>query len=217
MYDRYSIKRKISIIVLFFLMVSFVYGAEEELSMKKAYFAGGCFWCMEAPFEKLEGVSEVLSGYTGGKELNPTYKQVASGRTGHYEAVVVVYDEEKITYEELLQVFWRQIDPTDGGGQFVDRGKHYATAIFYTNEEEKRLAEESKVFLQKSGWFNRPIVTEIIPFDTFYVAEKYHQDYYKTNALSYKFYRAGSGRDQFLNRVWGEEADDIDEIPMKPQ
>ncbi len=216
MYDRYSIKGKISIVVLFFLMVSSVYGAEEESSMKKAYFAGGCFWCMEAPFEKLEGVSEVLSGYTGGKELNPTYKQVANGRTSHYEAVVVVYDEEKITYKELLQVFWRQIDPTDGGGQFADRGNHYATAIFYTSEEEKRLAEESKAFLQKSGWFNRPIVTKIIPFDIFYVAEEYHQDYYKTNALSYKFYRAGSGRDKFLNRVWGEEADDTDEIPKKP-
>ena len=210
------INRIINILLLFFILNLVSVGAKEE-SMKTAYFAGGCFWCMESPFEQLEGVSEVLSGYTGGKKLNPTYKQVASGKTGHYEAVAVVYDENKISYQELLQVFWRQIDPTDDGGQFVDRGKHYATAIFYTDDKEKQLANESKIFLEKSGWFKRPIVTEIIPFDVFYNAEDYHQDYYKKSKIRYKFYRSGSGRDQFLTKVWGDEADDIDEIPIKTQ
>lgn len=169
----------------------------------RAIFAGGCFWCMEPPFEKLEGVISVTSGFTGGRVPNPTYEQVSAGGTGHVEAVAVIYDPKKISYQELLQIFWRQIDPTDAGGQFVDRGNQYRSAIFPLNAEQQKLAEESKRNLAASGRFERPIVTEIIPATAFYPAEEYHQDYYKKNPLRYKFYRYRSGRDQFLERVWG--------------
>jgi len=169
-----------------------------------ATFAGGCFWCMEPPFEKLDGVIEVTSGFAGGKEKNPEYKKVASGMTGHVEAVTIKYDPEKVTYETLLEVFWRQIDPTDKDGQFVDRGFQYSTAIFYYNEEQKRLAEESKKKLEKSGRYDKPIVTRIVPATTFYNAEEYHQDYYKKNPLRYKYYRGGSGRDKYLKKTWKE-------------
>jgi peptide methionine sulfoxide reductase msrA/msrB len=175
-------------------------------SLEKATFAGGCFWCMEPPFEKLEGVKEVISGYTGGQKVNPTYEEVSSGTTGHVEAVEVIYDPSKVTYQKLLDVFWRQVDPADGGGQFVDRGSSYLTAIFYHNEEQRRLAEESKLALEKSGRFgNKPIVTPIRPAGPFYRAEDYHQDYYKKNPVRYKFYRFNSGRDRYLDRVWGKE------------
>ncbi len=167
-----------------------------------ATFAGGCFWCMEHPFEKLDGVLLVVSGYTGGNEENPTYREVASGSTGHAEVIQITYDPSKITYSDLLDVFWRLIDPTDAGGQFVDRGRQYRTAIFYHNEEQKRLAEESKSALERSGLFDRPIVTEIVPASTFYPAEDYHQDYYKKNPERYEGYRSGSGRDQYLDRIW---------------
>ena len=170
---------------------------------KKAIFAGGCFWCMEPPFEKLNGVSEVISGYTGGTGLNPTYEDYA--QKGHVEVVQIIYDPNKISYEKLLDVFWRQIDPTDSGGQFVDRGPQYRSAIFYLDDEQKQLAEKSKEALAKSGRFKKPVVTEIIPASTFYRAEDYHQDYYKNNPIRYKFYRYNSGRDQFLKKVWGEE------------
>ncbi len=173
--------------------------------LRKATFAGGCFWCMEPPFEQLEGVTEVISGYSGGKEKNPTYEQVASGATGHLETVQVLYDPDKIGYSELLEVFWKNIDPTDEYGQFVDRGKHYGTAIFYHDEEQRKLAEESKTKLQNSGRFSRPIVTAIREFEAFYEAEDYHQDYYKSHTSRYKHYRSGSGRDQFINRSWKEE------------
>ena len=178
---------------------------KEEMNLLKATFAGGCFWCVEADFEKLPGVAKVISGYTGGNKENPTYEEVSSGTTGHVEAVQVYYDPSKVTYEGLLDYFWKHIDPTDPEGQFVDRGSQYRSVIFYHDEEQKRLAEKSKEELSKSGRFNKPIVTEILKFTKFYEAEEYHQDYYKKNPLRYKFYRYNSGRDQFLKKVWGKE------------
>ena len=177
----------------------------DQGKMITATFAGGCFWCTEADFEKVDGVVEAISGYTGGHIDNPTYHQVSAGGTGHVEAVQVIYDPQKITYNELLDVFWRHVDPTDAGGQFVDRGPSYRSVIFYHDDQQKHLAEASKRALEASGRFDRPIVTEIVKLDKFYKAEDYHQDYYKKNALRYKFYRFGSGRDQFLSRVWGDE------------
>jgi len=178
---------------------------KEQGEQKTATLAGGCFWCLEADFEKAEGVIEVVSGYSGGAEESPTYEQVSSGRTGHVEAVQVHYDPKKITYKEILDFFWRHVDPTDPGGQFADRGSHYRTVIFYHDEEQKRLAEASKRALETSGLFEGPIATEIVKFTNFYPAEDYHQDYYKTNALRYKIYRLGSGRDAFIQTVWGDE------------
>ena len=174
---------------------------------EKATFAGGCFWCMEPPFEKLKGVDAVISGYTGGRTENPTYDEVSSGGTGHAEAVEVSYDPAQITFAELLDVFWRNIDPTTKDRQFVDTGSQYRTAIFYHSEEQKRLAEESKKILGASGRFNKPIVTEIVPAGKFYPAEEYHQDYYKKSATRYKFYRFNSGRDQYLEKIWGKDRD----------
>lgn len=179
--------------------------SNQKKKLERATFAGGCFWCMEPPFEKLEGVIEVISGYTGGYKENPTYEEVSSDSTGHFEAVQIVYDPDKITFQELLDVFWRQIDPTDAGGSFADRGKQYRSAIFYHNDEQRRLAEISREKLEKANIFDRPIVTEILKFKVLYKAEEYHQDYYKKNSLRYKFYRLGSGRDQFLKKVWGEK------------
>jgi methionine-S-sulfoxide reductase len=172
---------------------------------EKATFAGGCFWCMEPPFEKLKGVLSVTSGYTGGRTEQPTYEDVSSGRTGHAEAVEVLYDPSQITYTRLLDVFWRNIDPTTKDRQFVDVGTQYRTAIFYHSEEQKRLAEESKKALEASGRLGRPIVTEIVPAGKFWPAEEYHQDYYKNSATRYKFYRFNSGRDQYLDRIWGKD------------
>jgi methionine-S-sulfoxide reductase len=181
--------------------------AEEPMpTQETATFAGGCFWCMEPPFEKLDGVSAVTSGYTGGTEPNPTYEQVSSGATGYAEAVQVVYEPSKVTYERLLEVFWMNIDPTTPNRQFADSGSQYRTAIFYHTDEQQRLAEASRVALARSGKFDKPIVTEIAPAGRFYPAEDYHQDYYKKNPLRYKLYRIGSGREGFLNRVWGPEA-----------
>jgi peptide methionine sulfoxide reductase msrA/msrB len=176
-------------------------------NMGKATFAGGCFWCMEPPFEKLDGVKAVVSGYTGGYKETPTYEEVSAGTTGHMEAVEITYDPSKITYEKLLDVFWRQIDPTDAGGQFVDRGTSYKSAIFYHSEEQKRLAMASKERLGKSGIFGKAIVTEILPASRFYPAEDYHQDYYKNNPVRYTFYRFNSGRDQYLKRRWEGRAE----------
>lgn len=175
--------------------------------LEKATFAGGCFWCMEPPFENLKGVESVISGYTGGHTKDPKYAEVSSGTTGHAEAVEVHYDPSQITYAELLDVFWRNIDPTTKDRQFVDSGSQYRTAIFYHSEEQRKLAEESKKRLGASGRFNKPIVTEIVPAGTFYPAEEYHQDYYKKSAARYKFYRFNSGRDQFLERIWGKDKD----------
>lgn len=177
----------------------------DEKASGRAIFAGGCFWCMESPFEKLDGVSEVISGYTDGHLENPTYKQVSAGGSGHTEAVEVRFDPQKISYEKLLNVFWMNIDPTDAAGQFVDRGTQYRSGIYPLNEEQRLTAEASKQKLAQSGRFDKPIVTEIVPASTFYPAEDYHQDYYKKNPLRYKYYRYGSGRDQFLDKVWGED------------
>jgi peptide methionine sulfoxide reductase msrA/msrB len=177
---------------------------EGEPAVKQAIatLAGGCFWCMEKPFEQLDGVQSVVSGYTGGHKEDPTYEEVSSGTTGHLEAVQITYDPEKLTYDEILDVFWRQIDPTDSGGQFVDRGGQYRPAIFYHDDAQRQAAEGSRDRLQASGRFDRPITTEILPARTFYAAEGYHQDYYRKNPLRYKFYRSRSGRDDFLENAW---------------
>jgi peptide methionine sulfoxide reductase msrA/msrB len=178
---------------------------KEDAMTRKATFAGGCFWCTEADYEKLPGVVKVMSGYTGGTKENPTYEEVSSGTTGHIEAIQVYYDPSKITYEDLLDFFWKHVDPTDSGGQFVDRGAQYRSVIFYHDEEQKQLAEKSKEALEKSKRFNKPVVTEIIKFTKFYEAEGYHQDYYKKHSIKYSYYRHGSGRDQFLSKVWGKD------------
>jgi methionine-S-sulfoxide reductase len=177
----------------------------ESENLEKATFAGGCFWCMESPFDKIDGVISTTSGYAGGQEETPTYKEVSSGATGHAETVQILYDPSRVGYRELLDVFWQNINPTQGDGQFVDRGRQYRSAVFYHNEEQKRLALESKEELERSGRFDKPIVTEIVPAAAFYEAEEYHQDYYKKNPLRYKFYRHGSGRDKFLEEVWGKK------------
>jgi len=172
------------------------------MKVEKATFAGGCFWCMESPFEKIDGVIDVVAGYTGGQMENPSYEEVCSGGTGHLEAVQVTFDPEKADYSTLLDVFWRQINPTDAGGQFADRGEQYSTAIFYHTPEQKALAEKSKRSLEESGRFVGPIVTEIRPADKFYPAEEYHQDYHTTNSARYRMYRIGSGRELFLEKYW---------------
>jgi len=174
-----------------------------------AVFAGGCFWCTESDFEKVDGVIEAISGYTGGHVSRPSYKQVSAGGTGHIEAIKVIYNPSKVTYEKLLEVFWRHVDPTDPGGQFADRGSQYVSAIFYAKEQEKRLAEASKKRLAESGRFEKAIATVIRPVEKFYPAEKYHQDYYKKNPLRYKWYRFGSGRDQFLKKAWTDKERDM--------
>jgi len=185
------------------LITALADGAEAARPLKKATFAGGCFWCMEPPFEKLPGVVAVTSGYMGGNTANPTYENYAAG--GHIEVVEVTYDPARVGYQQLLDTFWRQIDPTDAGGQFVDRGHAYTSAIFFHDEEQRKLAEASKKALAASGVFAKPIVTPISSVATFYPAEAYHQDYYKNNPLRYNWYRSGSGRDRFLDTVWGKE------------
>jgi peptide methionine sulfoxide reductase msrA/msrB len=167
-----------------------------------ATFAGGCFWCMVKPFDEQPGIIKVVSGYTGGHKENPTYKEVCSETTGHYEAVQITFDPEVFPYEKLLELYWPQIDPTDAGGQFADRGDSYRTAIFYHNEHQKTLAEESKQQLEASGRFSEPIATQILPAKPFYEAEEYHQGYYKKNKFRYAMYRRGSGRDRFIKENW---------------
>ncbi|WP_375170390.1 peptide-methionine (R)-S-oxide reductase MsrB [Marinobacter sp.] len=179
--------------------------APDNPDLAVATFAGGCFWCVESGYEKIPGVVEAVSGYAGGEEPNPTYKQVASGRTGHTEAVQVYYDPDQMTYEGLVQGLWRMMDPTDANGQFVDRGQQYRPAIFYHDAEQKRLAEAAKAELQASGVYDKPVVIEIVPLQTFYPAEGYHQDYYKKNPLRYNFYTFNSGRYQFIEKVYGED------------
>ncbi len=170
-----------------------------------ATFAGGCFWCMVKPFDRYDGVEKVVSGYTGGTKENPTYQEVCTDTTGHYEAVQITFHPEIISYEKLLEIFWMQIDPTDVGGQFYDRGGSYKSAIFYHNEEQKHLAEKSKQNLEKSGRFPLKIVTPIIPASTFYEAEEYHQQYYKKNPDHYNSYHVGSGRAGFIKQYWGDK------------
>ncbi|HUO76076.1 MAG TPA: peptide-methionine (S)-S-oxide reductase MsrA [Thermodesulfovibrionales bacterium] len=174
--------------------------------LAKATFAGGCFWCMEHPFDEIPGVISVTSGYTGGQKKNPTYKEVSAGGTGHAESVQIVYDPAKVTYEKLLNVFWHNIDPTAKDRQFCDSGHQYRSAIFYHNEEQHRLALESKAQLEKNKPFKEPIVTEIVQATEFYPAEDYHQHYYKKNPIRYKFYRTNCGRDHRLKELWGDAA-----------
>lgn len=188
---------------------------KDTASLETATLAGGCFWCVESDLEKLEGVSEVISGYAGGKSKSPTYKEVSSGRTGHVEAVQVLFDPKKISYSRLLDAFWRKIDPTDSKGQFVDRGFQYTTAIFYHNEEQKKQAEQSLKELKEKGPFKKAIVTPIREFTNFYQAEKYHQDYYKKTWAKYWFYRNRSGRDQFLKSTWRKFKDFRPYPPLK--
>ncbi len=180
-----------------------------KTNIETATFAGGCFWCTESDFEKREGVISVISGFSGGLEKNPTYEEVSSGKTSHLESIQIQYDADKITYKELLSVFWKHIDPTDPGGQFVDRGAQYRSAVFYHSTAQQQLAEESKKELDSSGVFDKPIVTEIFPFTAFYKAEEYHQDYYKKNPVRYNLYRYRSGRDQFIKTIWGNRAGKI--------
>jgi methionine-S-sulfoxide reductase len=174
---------------------------------EKATFAGGCFWCMQPPFDKLKGVISTTVGYTGGTRENPTYEEVCTGKTGHTEAIEILYDPTQVTYSELLDVFWRNIDPTTPNGQFADVGSQYRTAIFYHGEEQKRLAEASKEKLAKSGIFNKPVVTEIVPASKFYEAEEYHQEYYRKCPIRYKSYKYFSGREPYLEKMWGKDSE----------
>lgn len=178
---------------------------QTQSNLKVATLAGGCFWCMEPPFEKMDGVIGAISGYAGGDVENPTYEEVNTQTTGHVEAVQVTYDPTKTGYKEILDVYWKSFDPTDDGGQFNDRGPSYRAMIFYHDKEQKRLAEESKQELDASGVFDKPVVTPIVPFKNFYPAEEYHQDYYKKNPIRYGYYATGSGRKGFLKETWGEE------------
>lgn len=174
----------------------------EHTNAQLATFAGGCFWCMVTPFEEIDGVLGIVSGYTGGHTENPTYKEVCSETTGHYEAVQITFDPSRMPYERLLELYWQQIDPTDTGGQFYDRGQSYQTVIFYHTEEQRQQAEASKRALAESGRFQKPIATAILPASAFYPAEDYHQDYHKKNPFRYKMYRQGSGRDAFIKKHW---------------
>jgi peptide-methionine (S)-S-oxide reductase len=174
--------------------------------LAKATFAGGCFWCMEPPFDKLDGVVSTTAGYTGGQKSHPTYAEVSAGGTGHAEAVQVLYDPSKIAYAELLEVFWLNIDPTTPNRQFCDVGKEYRTAVFYHDSGQKRLAEESKKRIETSKRLDRPIVTDVVEAAEFWPAEEYHQDFYKKNPLRYKFYRHNCGRDQRLKELWGDDS-----------
>jgi len=196
----------VSLLVLGFALFGLLSapGAGAAEKTKKAIFAGGCFWCMEKPFEQLDGVVSVTSGYIGGKTENPTYKNYGAG--GHIEAIEIAYDPARVGYAKLLDVFWRQIDPTDSGGQFVDRGHAYTSGIFCLDEEQRQLAEKSKNELASRKVFAKPIVTPIVAATRFYPAEEHHQDYYKKNPIRYRIYRGGSGRDQCLEKIWGDQS-----------
>ena len=179
-------------------------GQPAQGNQDKATFAGGCFWCMEPPFDELPGVISTTSGYTGGQKKNPTYEEVSAGGTGHTESVEVVFDPAKVTYQQLLDVFWKNIDPTTPDRQFCDVGSQYRSAIFYHSDEQKRLAMASKKTIDDSGRFKQPVVTEIVPAAPFYHAEKYHQDYYKKNPIRFKYYKFGCGRAKRLEQLWGK-------------
>lgn len=204
---RKSLRLPAAMTVLLLSLVGMAVAADQSAGSPetaKATFAGGCFWCMEPPFDKLDGVLATVSGYTGGTKKDPTYEEVSAGRTGHAEAVQVTYDPKKISYAKLVNVFWRNVDPLTANRQFCDGGSQYRTAIFYHDEDQKRLAEASKKAL--SLRFDKPIVTEIVPASEFYPAEEYHQDYYKKNPLRYKLYRYSCGRDRRLEDLWGTKA-----------
>jgi len=180
---------------------------QKDLSQyAKAYFAGGCFWCTESDFESVPGVVEVVSGYAGGHVDNPSYEEVSGGTTGHAESIEVYYDPDKVTYKDLLDVFWHSVDPTDAGGQFCDRGTQYRSEIFYASDEQKKEAEASKAEIEKTKPFKAPIVTQIEPLKHFWPAEDYHQNFYKTHTIRYKTYRAGCGRDARVRELWGDKA-----------
>jgi peptide-methionine (S)-S-oxide reductase len=196
----------IAVLVLLGVQPAMSQEKQEDASLAKATFAGGCFWCMEGPFDKLDGVISTTSGYTGGHKKNPTYREVSSGTTGHAESVQVVYDPNKVTYQQLLDVFWVNIDPTVKDQQFCDHGSQYRSAIFYHNAEQKRLAEASKRQLEKDKPFEGQIYTEITTATEFYPAEDYHQDFYMKHPLRYKFYRYSCGRDKRLRELWGDRA-----------
>ena len=181
--------------------------AEPRRGAKTAIFAGGCFWCMEPPYDNLDGVISTTSGYTGGSKKDPSYKEVSRGVTGHAEAVQIIYDPTRVSYDELLNVFWHNIDPTNANGQFCDWGNQYRSEIFYQDAEQEKLAKQSKSALIESKPFDAPVVTEITQASTFYPAEDYHQDYYQKNPVRYKFYRYGCGRDKQLEELWGKSAD----------
>jgi len=206
-----SIKLTFSVLILSLLATGLSISAPDDpldvtnQNTAIATFAGGCFWCMEGPFDKLTGVISTTSGYTGGHIKNPTYKQTSSGKTGHAEAVQIVYDPGQVGYEKLLDVFWHNIDPTTPDQQFCDRGNQYRSEIFYHDDEQKKLAEASKYALEKNKPFKGPIVTQISKASTFYAAEEYHQDYYKKNPIRYKYYRYGCGRDERLEQLWGKK------------
>lgn len=202
---------------LFTWLILFSNNATAATRYKTATFAGGCFWCMEPPFENTEGVIDVVAGYSGGRVAHPTYEQVSSGTTGHYEVVLVTYDPEKVSYGQLLDVFWHQIDPTDDGGQFADRGTQYFTAVFYNDAEQKKLAEESRRALDASDIFDKPVLTAILPAEPFYRAEEYHQDYYKKNVLHYSAYKAGSGRSGFIKKTWKGKEIPVPAVQQKYQ
>ncbi len=194
------------LILVLMVIVSGLFGGNVAAQTKEAVFAGGCFWCLEGPFDALPGVMETQSGYTGGQTPNPTYEQVSSGTSGHLEAMRVVYDSEQLDFEKLLDVFWRNIDPTDPGGQFCDRGPQYRSAIFFGDEAEEAAARASKARIEESRGFT--VATELLPRTAFYAAEEYHQDYYRKNPLRYRFYRQGCGRDQRLKQLWGAQAEE---------
>ena len=191
------------LVLIFAILASGFYGGTVAAQTKEAVFAGGCFWCLEGPFDALPGVMETEAGYTGGQMSNPTYEQVSSGTSGHIEAMRVVYDPAQVDFEKLLDVFWRNIDPTDAGGQFCDRGPQYRSAVFFADAAEESAARASKARLEEDHGFT--IAPEILPRSEFYPAEEYHQDYYKKNPLRYRFYRQGCGRDQRLRQLWGAE------------
>jgi len=199
------LKSLLRIAVIFLIVGGVVHAAQSPGSTPtaKATFAGGCFWCMEPPYDELEGVTSTISGYIGGTKKDPTYEQVSAGTTGHTEAVQITYDPQKVTYEKLLEIFWRNIDPLTANAQFCDSGSQYRSGIFYHDEAQKKLAEASKKRVQTR--FKQPVVTEITAASEFYPAEDYHQDYYKKNPIRYKIYRYGCGRDQRLKELWGDE------------
>ena len=197
-------RKRLTCILVIGLLLAGIGGQSLFADIKRATFAGGCFWCTESDFDEVPGVISTTSGYTGGTTNNPTYQQVTRGQTGHYEAVQLQYDDDQISYQELLDIFWRTIDPLDFGGQFCDRGASYRTAIFYHDAQQRRLAEASRQRLEDSGRFERPIATVVRRLDRFYDAEDYHQDYHTKNPTRYRFYRFACGRDARIEQVWGE-------------
>lgn len=199
-------RKLVSVAVLLLGVAAVMVSAEEKKKTETAVFAGGCFWCMEPPYDALAGVISTTSGYTGGSKQDADYKKVSAGSTGHFEAIEIKYDPSKVTYEELLEVFWHNIDPLDDTGQFCDKGAQYRSAIFPKNEEERKLAEASKAAVAPAGAPADAIKTEILPASPFYAAEEYHQDYYQVNPVRYRFYRFSCGRDKRLKELWGDAA-----------